>query len=262
MRGGPFLGVIGLCLSLATGAAAQDTTLSDMRNELAGLATELESLRAEVSTPDHSGLTASDAGGVLVRLDSLAQDLRQMTGKIEAAENRILRIAEDGARRLRDIEVRITTLEGGDVALLSTEPNPLGTAEPSETMHGEQPDFEAARAAFDAGDMEMAARLMAEFISSYPDGTRAGEARLYQGRALSAMGEHQEAARTFLKSFSGAPDAPSAPYALVGLAISLEHLNQHEQACLTLAEVLIRYPNITDELLQSVATQKAELGCE
>jgi len=262
MRGGRFIGAMGLCLCLVTGAAAQDSSLAELRADLAELAAELDALRAEVSTPDHAGLSETEAGGVQVRLDSLAESLRQMTGRIEAAEHRVMRIAEDGARRIRDAEFRITTLEGGDTSSLSGTPSPLGTTPPVVAVRGEQQDFIAARAAFDNGDMAEAARLMGEFIASYPDGPSAGEARLYQGRAFAAMGEHQEAARVFLKGFSGAPDAPSAPHALLGLAMSLDHLGQHDQACLTLAEILFRYPSMPTELAQDVTAQKAELGCE
>ena len=257
---------LAFCAVLGLGGAlqAQDAqSLAALRAEMAALSAELDALRAEVSMEDHGGLGAAEAGGALVRLDRLAENLRSLTGRIEAAENRVLRIAEDGARRIRDVEFRITELEGGDASLLSTTPNPLGTANTAQTpMRGEQTDFDIAMAAFEAGRMEDAAQRFADFIASYPDGPRGAEARLYQGRALAQLGDHQNAARTFLKAFSGAPDAPSAPFSLVGLALSLEALGQHEQACLTLAEVSLRYPEMAGDLAQEVAARKGELGCE
>ncbi|MEX0969023.1 MAG: tetratricopeptide repeat protein [Paracoccaceae bacterium] len=255
--------VLGVMLAFGGALHAEDNpNLAELRAEMSALSAELDALRTEVSMEDHGGLGAAEAGGVLVRLDLLAENLRSLTGRIEAAENRVLRIAEDGARRIRDAEFRITELEGGDTSLLSATPNALGTANTAQTpMRGEQTDYDAAMAAFEAGQMENAAQRFAEFIASYPDGPRGAEARLYQGRALAVLGDDQNAARTFLKAFSGAPDAPSAPFALVGLALSLDALGQHDQACLTLAEVSLRYPEMPSELAQNVAAHKAELEC-
>lgn len=124
---------------------------------------------------------------------------------------------------------------------------------------GEQADFDAAKAAFEAGKHDEAVKLLDAFVLAYPVGPLSTEAQAMKGDALAAKGDWRAAARTYLDTFSGAPDAPTAPRALHGLAVSLGRLGQTNEACLTLAEVNIRYPG--SAVASDVATTRANIGC-
>lgn len=124
---------------------------------------------------------------------------------------------------------------------------------------GEKADFEAAKAAYEAGRHEEAVRLIDAFLVAYPVGPFSAEAQSMKAEALAAKGDHRAAARAYLDTFSGAPDAPTAPKALHGLAVSLGRLGQTEEACLTLAEVDARYPG--SPVASDVAESRRTLGC-
>jgi tol-pal system protein YbgF len=146
---------------------------------------------------------------------------------------------------------------GGSVGVFPA-PSPGGGETPQLAV-GEQADFEAAKAAHEAGRHGEAVTKLTAFIETYPGGPLAVEAQQLKADALAGQGNWREAARTYLDAFSGAPDAPQAPQALHGLAVSLGQLGQTEEACLTLTEVDIRYPG--SAVASDVADTRRSLGC-
>ncbi len=251
-----------LALLVAGPLGAQEMTLADIHNDLSALSLQLETLSEQLQSSGNSGLSPQEAANAMVMIGTIEADLRATVGRVEALEIRIRQISEDAARRIGDLNFRLTELEGGDVSLL-TDPQPLGvTVEAeSEALTGERADFRAAKQALENGDAAGAATMFSAFVAAYPDGPLTSEARYLQGEALSEAGDIQNAARSYLKSFSGAPDGPFAPRSLFGLALSLNRLGQNEQACLTLSEIQVRYPQAEAELAQNVVEQQGILGC-
>jgi tol-pal system protein YbgF len=188
--------------------------------------------------------------------------------------NDVQRIVDDASNKVGDIEFRLTELEGGDTSALG-KPEPLGggltgprprpvapaaATEPTgELAVTEQSDFDAAKAAADAGDNARAAELYAKFLTTYPGGPLSTEAQFRRGEALAAQADWRNAARSFLDAFSGAPQGPLAPRALYRLAVSLGNIGQTEEACLTLTEVDNRYPG--SEVAADVVAERQTLRC-
>lgn len=255
-----FYGVV-LALVLAGPVQAQEMTLADIRGDLAILSQQLETLREEMSATGNTGLTTRDAASALVRIDELNADLRAALGRVEALEIKVRQVIEDGTRRIGDMEFRLTELEGGDPTLAANTVPLGGTESQSETISQERQAFNAAKKALDEGDGAGASVQLAAFLSNYPDGPLTSEVRYLQGEALAMSGDFQNAARAYLSGFSGAPDSPFAPLSLFGLSVSLFQLGQAEQACLTLAEIQIRYADISDDLARNIIEQRGAMAC-
>jgi tol-pal system protein YbgF len=267
-----------LALALAAAAvpaAAQQSSLADVKAELSLLDDQIEQLRAQLVKQGPTRGLPSAPATALTRLDQLEAELRALTDRVDVLTNDVRRIVADATNHVGDIEFRLTELEGGDTAAVP-KPAPLGggvtgpkprpapaggAAETAATplVATEQSDFDAAKAAADAGDNARAAALFGAFLSTYPGGPLQTEAQFRRGEALSATGDARGAARSFLDAFSGAPQGPLAPRALYRLALSLGELGQVEEACLTLGEVDSRYPG--SEVASEVASQRATLRC-
>ena len=266
--------IAGLISGSGAGAQERAETLADIRQELSFLYVEIQRLNRELST---TGRPQTALGGetVLQRLDALEGEFRRINSKIERLEFRIERIVRDGTNRIGDLEFRLVELEGGDVSQLGetttlggaveTAPAAIPAAPPPEDGTGElavseQLDFDAARAAFEAGDFARAADLFAAFVDSYPGGPLTAEASYWRGESLAALDSWSDAARSFLQSFSAAPDGALAPKSLLRLGVSLDRIGQREEACLTLNEVPARYP---DSAAAAAAGQEmTSLGCD
>lgn len=245
-------------LAVAFGAGpalAQDATLGDIRQELARLYGDILSLRDELSVTGQ--LSAGVAGNTpLDRLNAIEAELQRLTSKTEELEFRINRITVDGTNRIGDLEFRICELEPGcDIGLLGDTPSLGGVdsaaaipeaqpATPSgpQLTTGEQADFARAQEALASGDFRGAADQLAAFVAAYPGGPLTGEALYLRGEALVGLGQISDAARAYLDSFSGDPDGPVAADALLNLGVMLGELGQTPDACVTLNEVLARFP--------------------
>lgn len=251
-----FLGILVFAI-LPSLALGQDRaqTLADIRQQLVVLAQDIQGLRRELST---TGLPPTAAGGssALARIDAIENALRDLTAQTEALENRVSRIVADGTNRIDDLRFRLTELEGGDISRLGDTPllggeggqRPVAAQPPAETGGGaqlavaERADFDAARAALEAGAYQDAEARFAAFAANYPGGPLTSQAHFYRGQALAAQGQTAAAARAYLDSFSGAPEGEVAPDALLQLGRSLGDLGQVQDACVTLGEVGVRFP--------------------
>ena len=264
-----FLSVLVFALG-TLGAAAQDSSLADIRSELGVLNGELARLKAELQ-PSGGTQATPVSGDTLKRIDAIEAALSRLNSKAEELENRINRVVADGTNRIGDIEFRLIELEGGDLASLGETP-PLGgeaaplpatpTPQPSDAPElaiGEQRDFERAQEALAQGDFRSAAEQLATFTQSYPGSPLEPDAHFLRGKALDGAGDAQGAARAFLESFSGSPDAVRAPEALYNLGLSLDKLGQRTEACLMLQEVGNRYP--ASDQVANAQQSRANLGC-
>ncbi|MEQ6248650.1 tol-pal system protein YbgF [Sulfitobacter sp. HNIBRBA3233] len=257
------------------GAVAQDAqTLADIRQELVVLNTEMTKLRRELSTTGTAGAGSTlAAGSVLDRVAAMESELQRVTAKAEELEFRINRIVDDGTRRIADLEFRLLELEGGDISTLGETTTlggddqarapapaeaPVATTD-TQLAIGERDDFERAQEALASGDFRTAAEQFASFNQTYPGSPLAAEADLRRGDALAGAGDTREAARAYLASFGAAPTGAVAPETLFKLGSSLGTLGQTSEACVTLAEVLVRFPD--SPFAATAVARRAELGC-
>lgn len=272
------MGIRGLifatAIALSSGMAnAQDAqTLADIRQELTVLHVEVQRLKRELSTTGAPAPNLS-GGSVLERVDTIEAELQRLTSQTERMSQRIDRVVSDGTNRIGDLEFRLVELEGGDVSALG-ETTTLGgdtavisetsIAEPdnstdTELAVGEKAEFDAAKAALDAGDHRKAADLLANFDASYPGSPLGPQAHLNRGKALEGLGDTREAARAFLASFTNDSTGPVAAEALYELGSALGRLGQVDQACVTLAEVAVRFPAAS--AVAQAQSEMTSLGC-
>ncbi len=269
------LGTLALIAGLSGPAMAQDAndqTLADIRQELTVLYVEIQRLKGELNTTG-TPQNAAGAGSALERLTAIEGELQRLTGKTEELEFRINRITRDGTNRIGDLEFRLCELETVcDIAALGDTPSLGGidndTSVPvadAPTQNGpvlavgERADFDAAKSAFEAGDYRSAADQFATFNVTYPGGHLAPEADYLRGEAFESLGEMTNAARAYLDAFSGAPEGTRAPDALFKLGASLGALGQQQDACITLSEVVTRFPS--SEAAMDAQSARANLGC-
>lgn len=256
--------------------AVQDEaqTLADIRQQLAVLRVEMQTLTRELST---TGAPALGIEGTTYpeRVEAMESRIRDLSNATERLAARVEAVSRDGANRIEDLRFQLCDLtadcdiaslpDGGPLggaspsaAPLAAAPAPTGPAGP-ELAVGEQTTLDAARTAMSNGRPDVAEVAAVEFLSTYPASPLSGDARLLLGEARAAQGDANGAARAYLDAFSGAPDSSVAPVALIGLGRSLKELGQSDEACLTLDEVSIRFPDAPE--VQEAAQARVELGC-
>jgi tol-pal system protein YbgF len=233
---------------------------------------EMQRLRAELNTSG-GAMGGAGAGTVLNRVDAIEAELRRLTSATEALQLRIDRIVTDGTNRIGDLEFRLCELTpdcriadlpippplGGEPAQTGAIATPPDASGGANLAVAEQSDFDRARAAFDAADYAQAAELLGAFTRTYPGGPLSAEAHFLQGQAEAQQGAWSRAARAYLDSFTADTAGTRAPAALLNLGMSLGELGQRDEACLTLSEVLSRYP--ADPVAAEAQAARGRLGC-
>jgi tol-pal system protein YbgF len=272
------LGILAVTLAAGLSAPlsvnAQNQSLADIRQELSGLYITIQSLRSELTAT--GALTTGVVGSTpLDRLNAIEIELQRLTSKTEELEFRINRITVDGTNRIGDLEFRLCEVEPGcDISTLGSTPS-LGGVDSASVVPtpqtpsagtgpalaaNEQSDFSRAQEALAQGDFRGAADQFAAFVQTYPGGPLSAEALFLRGEALQSLGDLSGAARAYLDSFSGDPGGSIAPDALFKLGASLGRLGQTTDACVTLNEVLVRFP--TAPAVFEAQSSMRNLGCQ
>jgi len=250
-------------------SAQQEQTLADIRQELSVVFVDLQRLKQELNTTGLSGGTSG--GSVLDRVNAIENQVQSLTSKAEELEFRIDRIVRDGTNRLGDLEFRLCELEADcDIANLGetptlggvdAAPQPAAALAPdtSGLTVNENADYQAAQSALGFEDYAQAADLFERFVETYPGGPLTIDARYFQGVAHEALGEMRAAARTYLNAFTADPVGTRAPDALYKLGSTLGALGSLTEACVTLDEVVNRFPG-GDAAARATST-RSTLGC-
>lgn len=260
---------LALIFLAAPALAQEDQTLADIKQELSVLFVDLQRLKQELNTSGSVG--GVQGGSVLDRVNAIEARVQSLTAKTEELEFRIDRVVRDGTNRVGDLEFRLCELdetcdigELGDTPLLGgvdAEPAPPVAAAPdtSGLTVNENADFQAAQSALEAGDYAQAADRFNAFVETYPGGPLSIDAQYFAGEAHEGLGEMRAAARAYLNAFSADPVGRRAPDALFKLGTSLGALGQTSEACVTLGEVINRFPG-GDAAARAVSAQ-GTLGC-
>lgn len=217
---------------------------------------------------------------LLMRLDQFEAELRRLTAEVEEMDFRSRQRAEQDAARLRDLEFRIIELEGGDPteALRTQPPAAVSPAPPEASAPPPTPPASGtlrvptsrpeAQAAFDAAARDLEAlglaagqRSFEEFFARHPDSRLAGDAYHLLGSAFYREGRYQEAARSFLAGMRDHASSPKAPENLVGLGETLAKLGEHDQACAAFAELKVRFPDASPDVIDAANAAAGRAGC-
>ena len=271
-----FGGVILSCaLAFAPVAGHAQDTLADIRQDMSVLFVEIQKLKRELSTTGATSVALPS--GALDRINAIESELQRLTATTEELEFRVGRVAEDGARRLGDLEFRLCELDSDcDIGSLGQVPT-LGGAQDAPTTPaarpaapqaggtqlavGEETDFRRAGEALAQGDFQSAADQFAAFRQTYPGGPLEAQALVAEGRALEGLGNTRDAARRYLDAYAGYPDDAAGPEALWRLGAALGALGNVAEACVTLNEVAGRYPSSSDAIAQAAAA-KTRFDCQ
>ena len=256
-----------VALMLCTPSVAQEAdqeTLADVRRQLFDLYSEMERLRLQLlPSGTATGIenveeSAEQPNQVAIRrLDELERELRGAIRKIEELEFRIIRIAEDGTRQIKDLEFLLVELGGGDLStigpgvplggepgLTEAEPPSAGPATGGfETSTAEQMAFDLAMSAYNSSNYVVAASRFEEFNRNYALSELNVDAHYYRAESLFNAGDPTGAARAYLESYKLDSTGVAAPRALLGLGRSLSAVGQNAEACRVHQEIVIAFPD-------------------
>lgn len=252
------------------GTQSPEMSLEDVRLSLQQLDQDLQQLRTQLVTTGQVSSGVPLDAETLARLDAIEARIRTLTGRVEEIQFEVRSVAEDGGRRIADMDFRLTELEGGDTAFVapasdlggatSVAPDGGSSAAPQVALT-EQSAFDTAKRMYDAGDYSAAVAEFERFIETFPGGPLTTRARYFAALSYDGLNQPRAAAINYLNAFSAAPEGDDAPEALRRLAGALGQIGQQTEACLTYDEALDRFTDQGDDYVSSIVEAKQGLGC-
>jgi tol-pal system protein YbgF len=302
------LAIIGYTLAIITTAlpaAAQDVRV--LQDRVQRLEAELVQLqrqiyRGGVATPAPTtsvGDQGSVVGNLLVRLDEIEGQIRNLTGRVERMEYQNQQTQARLDKLVEDVDFRLSALEkgapqSGTQQRGSTTPPPSAPAQASgqsgtlppgwvtgpgpaptpqqqaaapTTPKGKLPPgtpqerYNYAVKLLQQGDYGEAESALNEFIAAHPRDPLAANAQFWVGETFFVRTQYDRAAQAFLAVYQKYPKSQKAPESLLKLATSLSNLNQKQEACAVLQQLATEYPSAEASVKQGAARERQRAGC-
>lgn len=271
------LGLFALPLGVAHSQSRSDWRDILVRvSELEGQVEALKRDAAEANRPKIDEGQRALLADMEVRIGQLETEIRKLTGLLQEISFKQTRIEKDIDLFKRDVDLRFKDLgNGAAVAALTPDPvieEPSGEDEGTRTAALELPEVtlpegtEAERYTYAfsflrRGDFPSAEAAFKRFLEAHPTHTLAGNAQYWLGETYYVRKNYPEAAAAFLKGFQSYGDGNKGPDSLLKLGMSLSSMNQNQQACSAFEELLSRYPEASEAVLNQASSQQERLGC-
>ena len=278
-------GALLLSLALPGGARAQldSREAIALQNQILELRRELNALRQGGAAP--APAPRGGGGGLgtegVSRVQELEEQVRQLRGRADVAENQNRQLREDITKLRDDMDYRLRALEGtgggqrpppgGRPGAPSPVPpqasaNPPPPAPPPPVAPSAGPrtpervlaEGQAALARRDYATAEASAR---EVLAQRGNNPRAYDARFLLADALVGRGGYQSAAIEFGEAYRMNTRGSRAAEALVGFGDSLSQLNQRREACEALDLAQSEHPNMRGPVRDRMNAARARARC-
>ena len=258
-----FISLIALEIKATENLSVEKKSIKDI---LLDISEKIESLEKTFLLPDNGFIEDGDASIALVELDQLRVKLKTLEGEIEKIEYNITSKLGLINKNLEKISILIKKFDnsfelekGNIISGINTKDNNDEKIDFSQLN-----DFQSLKRAkiyIENSEFENAKAIFKNFLKNFPNSTFLPEVFFYLAETYYNTDDWKLAANSYLESFSLDPKGDFAPRALFGLAISLGALKQFDQACLTLEEVVLRFPGQKRVSAENILETKKLLSC-
>jgi len=203
-------------------------------------------------------------------MDSLATEVRELRGQVEALSHRIEQMEERQRQLYLDADQRLQRIESAAPAQAAgsspqpgappaTPTTPTQTATPGQIPPATAPaagtsdatgvdpfaEQQAYQSAFDllkSGRYDEAALAFQQFIAEFPTGSYADNAQYWLGETFYITRQFQQAVQEFERLVSTHPTSQKLTHALLKIGYSHDELGNLEEAERVLSELIERHP--------------------
>jgi TolA-binding protein len=282
--------VFGLLLAPLPGRPAQAQVDSRegiaLQNQISELRHDVQTLRDQIARGG-SGGGGSALGGyragpapapapssditaqLLDRVTALEDQVRQLHGRMDEADNARQRMNDDLTKQIGDLNFKIDqgSAAGGAAAkspppgqLASPGTPPAAPATPAPARRTPEVLMQQGNAALARRDYAAAEGAAREVLAG-PSTPRSLDAQFLLAQALAGKKDYAQAAITYNDVYSRAHNGAHAADSLIGLANSLSALGEKKAACESLDKLRTEFPNPRGDQKEAAASARQRAGC-
>lgn len=250
--------------------------------------------KTTVAATSAYGADPSSTASLSLRLQSVEEQLRQITGRMEELTFQVNQSRERFNKFSQDVDYRFQQGAGGagssvaasasGAAIKLNQPSATSTVSPaalatvgtlgtmpvkatpvtttSVALNGDpKMAYKQAFNTLQRGEYDVAEVSFTQFLKSYPSDGLAGNAQYWLGESYYVRGAYKQAAQSFLKGYTTYSASPKAPDSLLKLGMTLVRLGQTDAACGTLGELNRRFPSAPPAINQRAQLERQRAGC-
>ncbi|MBR5482776.1 MAG: tol-pal system protein YbgF [Alphaproteobacteria bacterium] len=247
---------------------------------------DIEEIREEMKILQrklyNEGSEEADLGVQVGRMD---EQVRSMTGRIDELDYKIKQLSEKIDMINRDIDVRISLMEGktptvsSDVQVEDNSPKfaaPVANNAPQSIVGGSiskednlQPVkgstapeiYQSGLEALKATEYEKAEKAFNKILTKFADDKLAGNAQYWLGETYYARKEFDKAAIAFAKGYQGYKNSAKAADSLLKLGMAMQGLNKNKEACAAFTSLPKEFPKAEKTLKEKAKSEAKKLKC-
>ena len=240
--------------SIDTGVEKRANTLREL---YAGQGAEFYQLKEDIR--GLNGRVEENSHNIDQRLKSIEDSLNlmrtsvnEMSAKVSANENRIKRMED--FMGLEPIKESASAAAAPEAANAPANPQPVPPAKnmPPEAL------YNAAKQAYDRGDMETARQGFESFLEKYPDSEIADNALFWIGEIYFSEGWYQKAILEYQNVIDKYPKGNKVPGAYLKQGISFQQLGEEANARLILKELIRKFPDSNEAKIARAKIERSE----
>lgn len=266
-----------LALLMSGTANAQDATV--IYRDIEEIREEMKILQRKLY---NEGSEEADLGVQVGRMD---EQVRSMTGRIDELDYKIKQLGEKIDMINRDIDVRISLMEGktptisSNVQIEDNSPKfaaPVANNAPQSIVGGSiskednlQPVkgstapeiYQSGLEALKATEYEKAEKAFNKILTKFADDKLAGNAQYWLGETYYARKEFDKAAIAFAKGYQGYKNSAKAADSLLKLGMAMQGLNKNKEACAAFTSLPKEFPKAEKTLKEKAKSEAKKLKC-
>lgn len=221
----------------------------------------------------------------VVQLSQMDEVVRQTVGRIDMLEHQIKSLEDKINMINKDIDVRISMIEGKPVAsgAMSAQqpmkkfeaPVASGAAKslvgeavaksddlPAVKTKTAEQIYQEGLDEINAGNFDNAADRFTAVLTKFPEHKLAGNAQYWLGESFYGKKDYAKAAVAFAKGYEKYKDGNKGADNILKLGLSMQMLNKKDEACTAFVNLEKEFPKASQNLKDRAAKAAEELACK
>jgi tol-pal system protein YbgF len=190
------------------------------------------------------------------RFDSLENEIRKLTNKVEILEHQIMLLKQNNVQNA-DNTFSQEANKVEEKAAMSPK-----VAEPAFLPSSEKQIYDMALSKLKDKKYEDAKIAFAQLIKKYPKSQILDRALFWYAESFAGMKDFQNAALYYLQCYQKAPKGQKAQDALIKLAISLSSLKRNGEVCKIINKLENEFPNRSASIKKTAKDLKVQHSCK
>lgn len=271
-----------------------------LRNDIYQLQQQIQVLQQQAARGGAAGPTYLGGSGgypaqsgsndmvaqLLARVDDLADQVRQLRGRVEEAENKIQQQGADLGKRIDDLAFQVQNggaapaaglppdasqpMASSETPTTSPPPGSLGATiapppppppHPAPTPRTPEAAIREGTAALARRDYPAAEAAAREVLTRFRTSPRAYDAQYLLAQALAGGRHYPQAAIAYDDAYNRSRRGAHAQEALLGLASALTAINEKKAACDTLVKLRREFPQQQANMREAAAALHQRAAC-